>query len=80
MNNPLFTTRRQFLRSTLLGGALSWTVPSFVAQTFTALHADADGSLTQVNTGKDSPILVLIQLAGGNDAPPSASPRTRCCR
>ena len=67
MNNPLFTTRRDFLRTTLLGGALTWTVPSFVAQTFSALHAEADGSLTQVTTGKDGPILVLIQLAGGND-------------
>ena len=64
---PLFTTRRDFLRTTLLGGALSWTVPSFVAQTFQALHAAADGSLTQIATGKDGPILVLIQLAGGND-------------
>jgi hypothetical protein len=36
MNNPLFTTRRDFLRTTLLGGALTWTVPSFVAQTFSA--------------------------------------------
>jgi len=67
MNPPLFTTRRSFLRTTLLGGALSWTVPSFVAQTFSALHASADGALTQVATGKDAPILVLIQLAGGND-------------
>ncbi len=67
MQPPLLTTRRDFLRSTLLGGALSWTVPSFVAQTFSALHAAADGSLTQITTGKDGPILVLIQLAGGND-------------
>jgi uncharacterized protein (DUF1501 family) len=76
MNNPLFTTRRQFLRSTLLGGALAWTVPSFVAQTFTALHAQADGSLTQVDTGKDGPILVLIQLAGGNDGLNAVVPYT----
>ena len=67
MNDPLLTTRRDFLRTSLLGGALTWTVPSFVAQTFSALHAAADGSLTQVTTGKDGPILVLIQLAGGND-------------
>jgi uncharacterized protein (DUF1501 family) len=76
MNNPLFTTRRDFLRTTLLGGALSWTVPSFVAQTFSALHAQADGSLTQVATGKDSPILVLIQLAGGNDGLNAVVPYT----
>ena len=76
MNNPLFTTRRDFLRTTLLGGALSWTVPSFVAQTFSALHAQADGALTQVTTGKDGPILVLIQLAGGNDGLNAVVPYT----
>ncbi|HEV3272043.1 MAG TPA: DUF1501 domain-containing protein [Candidatus Methylacidiphilales bacterium] len=76
MNNPLFTTRREFLRTTLLGGALAWTVPSFVAQTFSALHAQADGALTQVATGKDGPILVLIQLAGGNDGLNAVVPYT----
>jgi uncharacterized protein (DUF1501 family) len=76
MNNPLFTTRRDFLRTTLLGGALTWTVPSFVAQTFTALHAQADGALTQIPTGKDGPILVLIQLAGGNDGLNAVVPYT----
>jgi uncharacterized protein (DUF1501 family) len=76
MHNPLFTTRRDFLRTTLLGGALTWTVPSFVAQTFSALHAEADGALTQVATGKDGPILVLIQLAGGNDGLNAVVPYT----
>ena len=76
MNNPLFTTRRDFLRTTLLGGALSWTVPSFVAQTFSALHAETDGSLIQTTTGKDGPILVLIQLAGGNDGLNAVVPYT----
>ena len=76
MNTPLFTTRRDFLRTTLLGGALSWTVPSFVAQTFQALGAQADGALTQVQTGTDGPILVLIQLAGGNDGLNTVVPYT----
>jgi uncharacterized protein (DUF1501 family) len=76
MNNPLFTTRRDFLRTSLLGGALGWTVPSFVAQTFNALHAEADGSLIQTTTGKDGPILVLIQLAGGNDGLNAVVPYT----
>src|SRR5437899_9395892 len=59
-------TRRHFLRTTLLGGALTWTVPTFLARTFSALQAEAAGSAT-VRTGKDSPILVLLQMAGGND-------------
>jgi uncharacterized protein (DUF1501 family) len=76
MTPPLLTTRRDFLRNTLLGGALSWTVPSFVAQTFSALHAQTDGALTQFTTGKDGPILVLIQLAGGNDGLNAVVPYT----
>jgi len=64
--NPLHT-RRSFLRSTALGGALTWTVPSFLAATFDELHAAADGKAIQTATGKDAPILVVVQLAGGND-------------
>lgn len=60
-------TRREFLRSTLLGGALSWTVPTFLANTFSTLHADAADSATQIVTGKDATILVVLQMAGGND-------------
>ena len=30
-------TRREFLRTTVLGSALSWTVPAFLADTFAAL-------------------------------------------
>lgn len=60
-------TRRSFLRSTALGGALSWSVPSFVAATFDQLHAEAADKAVQTATGKDAPILVMVQLAGGND-------------
>ncbi len=60
-------TRREFLRGTMLGGALSWTVPAFLANTFSALHADAADKATQATTGRDGTILVMLQMAGGND-------------
>src|SRR5947207_11687123 len=60
-------TRREFLRSTVLTGALSWTVPSFLANTFSALQAEAIEKATQITTGKDGSILVVLQMAGGND-------------
>ncbi len=64
---PTLKTRREFLRSTVLGSALSWTVPAFLANTFAALHATAADAATQITTGKDGTILVVLQLAGGND-------------
>jgi uncharacterized protein (DUF1501 family) len=67
MKAPVFHTRREFLRSTVLGGALSWTVPSFLANTFAALQADAVDKATQAQTGRDGTILVVLQMAGGND-------------
>src|SRR5438874_7772969 len=68
MKNELtFHTRREFLRSTVLGGALSWTVPAFLANTFSVLQSDAAEKATQVPTGRDSTILVVLQMAGGND-------------
>lgn len=60
-------TRREFLRSTVLGSALSCTVPTFLANTFSTLNANAADSATQIVTGKDSQILVVLQMAGGND-------------
>ena len=62
-----FRTRREFLRTTVLGGALSYTVPTFLANTFSALQAAAADSATQITTGKDASILVILQMAGGND-------------
>jgi uncharacterized protein (DUF1501 family) len=60
-------TRREFLRQTVLGGALSWTVPTFLANTFAALQANAADRATQAETGRDATILVVLQMAGGND-------------
>src|SRR5271163_3190244 len=66
-NDHSVKTRREFLRSTILGSALTWTVPTFLANTFSAMHAEAADSATQIATGKDSTILVVLQMAGGND-------------
>jgi uncharacterized protein (DUF1501 family) len=60
-------TRREFLRGTALGGALASTVPAFLAQTWRALGAEALEGATAPVTGKDGRILVVLQLAGGND-------------
>lgn len=66
-NEITLQTRREFLRRTVLTSALSWTVPTFLANTFSALQAEANDSATQITTGKDSTILVVLQMAGGND-------------
>ena len=65
MNPRPFYTRREFLRGSVLGGALSWTVPGFVQATLSSLQADA-AERAGAATGKQAPILVLLQLAGGN--------------
>lgn len=75
MKNELYLkTRREFLRTSVLGGALSWTVPAFLANTFSALQAEAANSATQVATGRDSNILVVLQMAGGNDGLNTVAP------
>jgi uncharacterized protein (DUF1501 family) len=71
---PTLQTRREFLRTSVLGGALAGTVPAFLCNTFSALHAAAAESATQTATGKDSPILVVLQMAGGNDGLNTAVP------
>src|ERR1700733_5045302 len=65
--DQILRTRREFLRTTILGGALSATVPAFLANTFSAMNAAAADSATQISTGKDASILVILQMAGGND-------------
>ncbi|HWD21158.1 MAG TPA: DUF1501 domain-containing protein [Verrucomicrobiae bacterium] len=57
--NITLQTRRQFLRTGILGGALSWTVPVFLSRTFSAMAGE--------RPDKDAPILVILQMAGGND-------------
>ncbi len=61
------STRRAFMQNGLAILAASATVPAFLDQTVLALDAANDGSRTQKVTGKDGKILVVVQLAGGND-------------
>jgi uncharacterized protein (DUF1501 family) len=65
--NPTLHTRRRFLRTSMLGAAASWTLPIFLEKTFFTLDAMAAEAATQTVTGKDGTILVVLQMAGGND-------------
>jgi uncharacterized protein (DUF1501 family) len=67
MKNQTLHTRRRFLRTSFLGAAASWTLPVFLEKTFFALDAMAADSPVQTATGKDGTILVVLQMAGGND-------------
>lgn len=60
-------TRRAFLRTSMLGAAAAWTVPVFLENTFLSLDAAAADAAIQTPTGRDSSILVVLQMAGGND-------------
>jgi uncharacterized protein (DUF1501 family) len=60
-------TRREFLRTSMVGAAATWTLPVFLERTFFALDASAAEAATQPVTGRDGTILVVLQLAGGND-------------
>lgn len=60
-------TRRQFLRTSMLGAAAAWTLPVFLEKTFMVMDAQAADSAVQTINGKDGPILVVLQMAGGND-------------
>jgi uncharacterized protein (DUF1501 family) len=51
----------------MLGAAATWTLPVFLEKTFFALDALAADTATQPVTGKDGTILVVLQMAGGND-------------
>lgn len=64
--NPLHS-RRRFLQTTTTAGVLSRTLPSFLAATLQQLHGESEERAIQGTSGNDSPILVVLQLAGGND-------------
>ena len=66
-NLPLLQTRRQFLRTSLMGAAATLTIPVFLQKTFAAMDEAALNSAVQVSTGRDGTILVVLQMGGGND-------------
>lgn len=65
--NPNFKTRRDFLRTGIWGASASWTLPLFLDRTFGEMDLNARDLATQAVSGKDDEILVVLQMAGGND-------------
>lgn len=65
--NDHVTTRRLFLQRGLALLAVTPTIPTFLDQTMMALANPMDSLRTQQDSGKDGKILVVVQLAGGND-------------
>jgi uncharacterized protein (DUF1501 family) len=63
----IISTRRMFLQRGLTLLAVAPTIPSFLDRTVMALAGPADSPRTQLPSGKDGRILVVVQLAGGND-------------
>jgi uncharacterized protein (DUF1501 family) len=55
------------MRSAVLGASASWTLPGFIDRTFAELSNEAGDRAVQFTSGKDDTILVVLQLAGGND-------------
>lgn len=55
------------MRSAVLGASVTWTLPGFIDRTFAELGNAAADSPVQFATGKDDTILVVLQMAGGND-------------
>lgn len=66
MSEPVITTRREFLRGVTLAG-IGATVPAFVTDIARAATNPFEGIVGSVPGVADDRILVLIQLAGGND-------------
>lgn len=60
-------SRRVFLQRGLALLAASVTVPMFIDQTVMALTRAGDVPATQLGSGKDGKILIVVQLSGGND-------------
>lgn len=55
------------MRSAVLGASATWTLPGFIDRTFAELGNEARDRSVQFASGKDDTILVVLQMAGGND-------------
>ena len=55
------------MRSAVLGASATWTLPGFIDRTFAELGDQARDSSVQFASGTDDTILVVLQMAGGND-------------
>jgi len=68
MNEPELTTRREFLHKGLSLICVGATVPTFLQRSALALDDPRDVRLTRSRPGvPEDRILVVVQLAGGND-------------
>jgi uncharacterized protein (DUF1501 family) len=65
--SDFFKTRREFLRTGIWGASATWTMPLFLQRTFGEIDAAARDLAVQAASGKDDEILVVLQMAGGND-------------
>jgi uncharacterized protein (DUF1501 family) len=65
MKEPTLQTRREFLQKGATVAAVTMTVPSFLTRTAYALNDPLD--VKPAARAADEPILVVLQLAGGND-------------
>ena len=74
--SDFFKTRREFLRTGVWGASATWTVPLFLERTFGEIDASARDLAVQPATGKDDEILVVLQMAGGNDGLNTVVPYT----
>ena len=65
--SDFFKTRREFLRTGIWGASATWTMPLFLERTFGEMDVAARDLAVQAASGKDDEILVVLQMAGGND-------------
>ena len=59
-------TRREFLRKSIFGATAAWTLPTFLGNTLFELDARAASNAPQAANG--GPILIIMQMGGGNDS------------